>query len=314
MDGVRFDGAPLMMANGRDPPRNLEHQWALIDAFNPGNLSGSQRHTEDDSALNAIDLLTKNGINPHNLSDSQFASFQQQDTTVQQKSIHVYAHNLAKRQREISSAGEMSGWDSPLIYPPLEPSVGIPKFYGDANPVAGSSSEAGVNHTLPDNPREKSPAPECLPRPESSPSPERLIRSSKSVIEDEEHHPKAQASQGDAVLIGFMGGLNHPDLATKAGEVPLPQSDESDVEDQPILGGKKRYPKAQASQGDAVLIGFMGGLNHPDLATKAGEVPLPQSDESDVEDQPILGGKKRYPKAQASQGDAVLIGSLGRAK
>lgn len=28
-----------------------------------------------------------------------------------------------------------------------------------------------------------------------------------------------------------MGGLNHPDLATKAGEVPLPQSDDSDVDD-----------------------------------------------------------------------------------
>ena len=32
------------------------------------------------------------------------------------------------------------------------------------------------------------------------------------------------------MLIGFMGGLNHPDLATKAGEVPLPQSDDSDVD------------------------------------------------------------------------------------
>ena len=51
--------------------------------------------------------------------------------------------------------------------------------------------------------------------------------------------------------------------------------------------GKKRHPKAQASQGDAVLIGFMGGLNHPDLATKAGEVPLPQSDDSDVDDDPM---------------------------
>lgn len=48
--------------------------------------------------------------------------------------------------------------------------------------------------------------------------------------------------------------------------------------------GKKRRPKAQASQGDAVLIGFMGGLNHPDLATKAGEETLPQSDDSDVDD------------------------------
>ena len=31
------------------------------------------------------------------------------------------------------------------------------------------------------------------------------------------------------MLIGFMGGLNHPDLATRAGEEPLPQSDDSDI-------------------------------------------------------------------------------------
>ena len=57
--------------------------------------------------------------------------------------------------------------------------------------------------------------------------------------------------------------------------------------------GKKRHPKAQASQGDAVLIGFMGGLNHPDLATKAGEVPLPQSDDSDVDDPMDVDGREQ---------------------
>ena len=57
--------------------------------------------------------------------------------------------------------------------------------------------------------------------------------------------------------------------------------------------GKKRHPKTQASQGDAVLIGFMGGLNHPDLATKAGEVPLPQSDDSDVDDPMDADGREQ---------------------
>ena len=57
--------------------------------------------------------------------------------------------------------------------------------------------------------------------------------------------------------------------------------------------GKKRHPKAQASQGDAVLIGFMGGLNHPDLATKAGEVALPQSDDSDVDDPMDVDGREQ---------------------
>ncbi|KAL9129934.1 MAG: hypothetical protein Q9175_007152 [Cornicularia normoerica] len=37
-----------------------------------------------------------------------------------------------------------------------------------------------------------------------------------------------------------MGGLNHPDLATKAGEVPLPQSDDSDVDDPMDVDGRER--------------------------------------------------------------------------
>ena len=49
---------------------------------------------------------------------------------------------------------------------------------------------------------------------------------------------------------------------------------------------RRRRPKAEASQGDAVLIGYMGGLNHPDLASKAGEEPLDQeSEESTDEDE-----------------------------
>ena len=33
------------------------------------------------------------------------------------------------------------------------------------------------------------------------------------------------------MLISLMGGLNHPDLATRAGEEPLPQSDDSDLDE-----------------------------------------------------------------------------------
>ncbi|KAL6715720.1 hypothetical protein ACLMJK_006681 [Lecanora helva] len=73
-----------------------------------------------------------------------------------------------------------------------------------------------------------SPSPDYLPPPERSPTPpERQSRSSNST---KKRRPKAQASQGDAVLVGFMGGLNHPDLATRAGEEPLAQSDDSDIE------------------------------------------------------------------------------------
>lgn len=80
-----------------------------------------------------------------------------------------------------------------------------------------------------------SPSPDYLPPPERSPTPERPSRSSNSK---KKRRPRAQASQGDAVLISFMGGLNHPDLATKAGEEPLPQSDDSDLDEQMDVEGK----------------------------------------------------------------------------
>ena len=39
-----------------------------------------------------------------------------------------------------------------------------------------------------------------------------------------------------------MKGLNHPDLATKAGEEPLPQSDDSNVDDLMDLEGINKQP------------------------------------------------------------------------
>ncbi|KAL8923702.1 MAG: hypothetical protein Q9208_004454 [Pyrenodesmia sp. 3 TL-2023] len=48
--------------------------------------------------------------------------------------------------------------------------------------------------------------------------------------------------------------------------------------------GRKRRPKTQASQGDAVLIGFLGGLNLPDIATRAGEEPLNSASHSEADD------------------------------
>lgn len=72
-------------------------------------------------------------------------------------------------------------------------------------------------------------SPDDSPPAERSPTPERM-----SILKSRERRrrPKARASQGDAVRIGFMGGLKHPDLASKAGEEPLSQeSDESADED-----------------------------------------------------------------------------------
>ncbi|KAL8733828.1 MAG: hypothetical protein Q9166_001816 [cf. Caloplaca sp. 2 TL-2023] len=45
---------------------------------------------------------------------------------------------------------------------------------------------------------------------------------------------------------------------------------------------RKRRPKTQASQGDTVLISFLGGLNNPDIATRAGEEPLNSASQSEA--------------------------------
>lgn len=125
----------------------------------PGQMMGG------DSALNANHLLMNNGINPGNLSDSQFASFQNQNPAVQQKSIQVYAQNLAKNQRQqsMSNAGGMSDQGSPLMPPGMDLGVGVgqqPEYYGGGNagamqmrggvPPGAPNGGAGGNHALQD--------------------------------------------------------------------------------------------------------------------------------------------------------------------
>ena len=233
MNGVPFNSAPHMMANDGGLLKKPEHLLAEL-----------------------------NGINPSNLSDSQFASFQQQNDAVRQKSFHIYAQNLAKnqRQQELSSAGEMSHQDSPLTYHSKA------KISGGVTTVAASSdtlqdrekdsrlnaidlltkngyhSDNSPDSSWPlDDSRENSPSPKYLPPPERSPTPEYLSRSSNLNSKGKKRRPKAQASQGDAVLIGYMGGLKHPDLTTKTGEVPLPQSDDSDVDDPIDVKGNNKH-------------------------------------------------------------------------
>ena len=143
MDGIPFDGSQ-MMPNGRGPPQGMP----------PGLMGG-------DAAINANQLLMTNGINPGNLSDSQFASFQQQNPAVQQKSIQVYAQNLAKNQRQqsMSNAGGISDQGSPIMDPGMG-DLGNPEYYGPGNPAAMQmrggappnvpNGGAGGNHALQD--------------------------------------------------------------------------------------------------------------------------------------------------------------------
>ena len=116
LDGVPFN--PQMMPNGRGPPHGMPGQQMMGDA-----------------ALNANSMLVNNGINPGNLSDSQFASFQQQNPAVQQKSIQVYAQNLAKNQRQqsLSKGGGMSDQGSPIMPPGMELGA-VPDYY-NGNPT-----------------------------------------------------------------------------------------------------------------------------------------------------------------------------------
>ena len=143
MDGVPF-GAQQMMLNGRGPPGM------------PGQMMGGA------AAVNANQLLEQNGINPGNLSDSQFASFQQQNPHVQQKSIQVYAQNLAKNQRQQSmshAAGSTEDHGSPFLQPGMD--MGVGEFYNGGNPAAMQmrgvapgpnvpNGGAGGNHALQD--------------------------------------------------------------------------------------------------------------------------------------------------------------------
>ncbi|KAL8722393.1 MAG: hypothetical protein Q9225_001124 [Loekoesia sp. 1 TL-2023] len=52
----------------------------------------------------------------------------------------------------------------------------------------------------------------------------------------------------------------------------------------PRQKGRKRRGKTQPSQGDAVLVGFLGGQNLPDVATRAGEEPLNSASQSEVDE------------------------------
>ncbi|KAG8533769.1 uncharacterized protein KY384_001510 [Bacidia gigantensis] len=142
----RMDSAGLnaqqMMQNGRPPP-----------GMPPQMMSSN---TDQANAL-----LMSSGINPANLSDTQFASFQQQQPQVQQKSIQVYAQNMSRNQREgMFKVSGMSDGGSPMMPDPMTMTTGGPEYYGAANGQMmrpggmganpGAPNGAGGNHALQD--------------------------------------------------------------------------------------------------------------------------------------------------------------------
>ena len=125
IDGIPFNGQG-MIPNGRVPPPGM-----------PGQMVGG-----DAAATSAAQsLLVNHGINPGNLSESQFQSFQQQNPAVQQKSIQVYAQNLRKNQRQQSmsiAGGDMTDQGSPIVPSGMDlGGLGGAEFYngGSANAI-----------------------------------------------------------------------------------------------------------------------------------------------------------------------------------
>ena len=98
-----------------------------------------------------------------------------------------------------------------------------------------------------------SPSPDQLPPQERSPTPERMSR--LPISKTRTRRPKAQVSQGDAVLIGIMGGLNHKNLATKGGEEPLLQeSEESTDENDEEPTNRETDETTQAARKKAFIV------------------------------------------------------------
>ena len=136
----RLENIPPQIMAGRGPPHGFPGQ--MMDAT---------------QAVHANNLLMQGGINPGSLSVDQFAAFQQQNPQVQQKSIQVYAQNLAKdQQRQSMSKPDMQGHGSPTMQPGLDiGGPGVPEFFtnqaamqiGRAPP---NGNQPGGNHALQD--------------------------------------------------------------------------------------------------------------------------------------------------------------------
>ena len=139
MEGA-FNQQP-MMQNGRAPP-------------------GMQSGMMPDNSHQASQMLMQSGINPANLSDSQFASFRSSNPAAQQKSIELYAQGQMNRHREgMSKAGGMSDGGSPMMAGAMDLTGGGGAFYtgpdaaqmmrNGALPPNGANGANG-NHALQD--------------------------------------------------------------------------------------------------------------------------------------------------------------------
>lgn len=139
---------------------------------------------------------------------------------------------------------------------PVPSSPQVPKL------AENYDSDDGYNRTpplLPMTVKDLKPTPSPEPQQTKSPTPDRV---STSNHKGPKRRQKTQASQGDAVLIGFLGGLNTPDIASRAGEEPLNSASQSEAGD-PSEGmevevasaaGEKSFSLVQAAQDALPLV------------------------------------------------------------
>ena len=136
MEGT-FNHQP-MIQNRRPPP-----------GMQPGMVPGNSQQT------NAV--LMEGGINPHDLTEAQLSSFQQQTPSIQQKSIQVANRH---RGEGMSKAGGMSDGGSPMMAGAMDLTAGGAAFYPGADaaqmmrngaiPPNGGANGANGNHALQD--------------------------------------------------------------------------------------------------------------------------------------------------------------------
>ncbi len=137
LEGGHFNGQQ-MMPNGRGPPHGLQGQ-PMMEAQNG----------------NANSVLLHAGIDPKNLSQSQYSSFQQQAPANQQKSIQLYNQNLQRQQRPNMAKPGMPGQGSDMLQAGMDlTSAGAGSEYFNSGmalraTVAGPNP-AGSNHALHD--------------------------------------------------------------------------------------------------------------------------------------------------------------------
>ena len=110
---------PVILPTKRPQPSQVaqKHTAPPPPAYSYLSPSFGPRAGQEPSVIHANNLLMSYGVNPLQLSETQFQTFQQQNPQVQRKSIEIYAQNLQEHQRAVS-AGLLRPRQDPC--PPLQ--------------------------------------------------------------------------------------------------------------------------------------------------------------------------------------------------